>query len=283
MLIQELYQTYSRWAEGHMEPGEARATWRWIKDSLEQIQPTDRAMRLEDILRRLEANEPIQYITNRAYFFEMELYVNEHVLIPRPETEELVFYVSNKVKAANGALSGRRVLDIGTGSGCVALGLSNRLPEADIWACDVDEKAIDVAKKNSQAQGKDIHNFVGDFTQPDSIAEHGPYDVIVSNPPYILEEEKSVMSVSTKYEPDVALYSRGDAVWAYENIARLANDMLVPGGLLAFELNEYHVETILGKIRDLNFRDIEVLDDLQGKPRVLMATKTSVNLTSTES
>lgn len=270
MRKQELYHNYLSWAEDNLEEREARSTWRWVEEDLEATDPSDRPTRLQDVIQRLEKGEPIQYITGKAYFFDMELVVNDSVLIPRPETEELVFHVSRLLKKFEGK---PEVLDVGTGSGCIALALKKKHPEAVIYACDIDPKALVVATENFIRAGVSISVFEGDFTRQEDFNDLPAMDVIICNPPYILESERQVMSYSTKYEPDLALFSKEDAMWAYESLMELGRNKLKPGGYIAMEMSEFHSEQIGRLASDRGMSNIKMIDDLQGKPRVLICQR----------
>ncbi|MDX1685399.1 MAG: peptide chain release factor N(5)-glutamine methyltransferase [Saprospiraceae bacterium] len=266
-----MYQTFTDWAAHHFAEREMNSLWRWIEDYLKEHEEKEHFSILKEIMVRLASGEPIQYITNRAYFFDMQLFVNENVLIPRPETEELVYFVADKLKHTIAP----SILDVGTGSGCIILGIAGQIPDARCYGCDVDDATIEVARANAEKYEKDVEFFKADFTESQNFDSLPQMDVIVSNPPYILESEKGVMSPSTVFEPYHALFSREGAMWAYEAILELAMKKLKRGGLMAFELSEYHVEEVLSTIesKQFEFEQTEVRKDLQDKPRVLMARK----------
>lgn len=267
---QELYHKYLSWASQKYENRESQSLWRWIEDFLNTFSPSSKLAELEQVIQRLEEGEPIQYILERAYFFDMELKVNSDVLIPRPETEELVFYTHQELKSREGKL---KILDIGTGSGCVALAIQRLSDQYEVWACDIDEKAVKVAEENASKYSSPLNLFIGDFTKDEDFNHLPPFDAILSNPPYILPEEKKWMSASTAYEPDIALYSKDGPLWAYQKVSKLGQKLLNPGGLLAMEMNEFYANEILDMTNKLGYVRLKIIDDLQGKPRVLIGQR----------
>lgn len=218
--------------------------------------PTDA---LEDDLRRLIAGEPVQYVLGFAEFYSRRFKVSPAVLIPRPETEELV----EAVIRARGSEAGLRVLDLCTGSGCMAWTLALELPEAEVTAVDISAHALDVAR--GQFDGR------VDFVQADVLADtlplEGPFDIIVSNPPYVLNEEKVDMRRNVlDYEPDIALFAPdSDPLAFYRAIARHADRLLAPGGLAVLEINPLlSVQT--AALYD-GFSSVNILKDISGRAR----------------
>tara|TARA_Y100000782_G_C10186100_1_gene266637 strand:- start:1716 stop:2576 length:861 start_codon:yes stop_codon:yes gene_type:complete len=223
-------------------------------------------VKLYKVVKRLQQQEPIQYIFEQAYFLELTLKVNQHVLIPRPETEELVDWI-RKTYAKEQPL---HFLDIATGSGCIALGLKYYFQQAKVSATDVDEKALAVARENAQ-----FLNLEVDFNLIDALQMQvtpNLYDCIVSNPPYILSAEKETMEQNVlKHEPHLALFVEEDPLLFYRAIGIFASSALKPKGLLFFELHEDCAKDTELLMRDLGFEQVELKQDLQGKNRMLKA------------
>src|SRR5437762_2243018 len=166
---------------------------------------------LDQSIERLQRHEPVQYITHEAWFAGMKFYVDKNVLIPRPETEELVDWVIKEVKNKNSPPAGRagkfRILDIGTGSGCIAVALKNNLPNAEVWACDISEEALNVARINADSLNATIDFVPLDFLDKEQRKQLPHIDIIVSNPPYILQKDKNEMRKNvTDHEPAIALF-----------------------------------------------------------------------------
>jgi release factor glutamine methyltransferase len=223
---------------------------------------------------------PIQYIFNKAHFYGLEFYVNEQVLIPRPETEELVHLIlsENKQDKLN-------VLDIGTGSGCIPIALQKNRPKWNLFAIDISANALEVANINAAKNDAAIKFFQHDILSSKSFfADTNLYtalegitslqlDIIVSNPPYIPEQEKNVMSISTiEYEPEIALFVPDELpLLFYDKIADFAQQHLHPQGKLYFELNEFNADKVAEMLAQKQFHNIIIHQDLSGKDRMLSA------------
>lgn len=220
-----------------------------------------------EILESLIEDKPIQYITNMAHFFGLRFYVDESVLIPRPETEELVYKVIQYVQCTQ-----FKILDIGTGSGCIPITLKTKCDQSSVTAIDVSESALDIAKKNAGNHDADVNFIQVDFLDSATWDTLGSYDVIISNPPYISISEKSLMSSSTvKHEPAIALFTEEDPLIFYRQIHQFAKTHLNQSGAIFMELNEYNAEGTLGIFND--DYDCQLLDDMQGKSRILKCDK----------
>lgn len=223
---------------------------------------------LESILTRLHHFEPIQYILGEARFLGRTFYVAPGVLIPRPETEELVELMLKELSPVS------RILDIGTGSGCIAVSLAKELPEAQVTAWDVSEEALAIAVSNSKALQASVR-----FEQRD-VLTYSPgatesYDVIVSNPPYVIEVEKQEMEQNVlDWEPSLALFvPDADPLRFYRRIAMLGLEMLVPGGKLYFEINRAFGEDTVSMLRELGYRAIRLQKDISHNDRFVIAEK----------
>lgn len=241
-----------------------------LKLSLERFRvlTTHQQETLNNTLNLLLKHEPVQYVLGEAQFFDLILKVNSSVLIPRPETEELVEWVIEEAKNSKSV----NMLDIGTGSGCIAITLSKKIPEAKLTAMDVSTDALSVAMENSLAHKTDVI-----FIQQDILTENLPtntYDVIVSNPPYIALEEKESMAVHVvKYEPNLALFTQGnDDLVFYRKISEQALHALKPGGKLFFEIHFAKANEVTGLLQEKGFKNIELRKDLSGKPRMVRAS-----------
>ncbi len=220
-------------------------------------------------IQRLINGEPIQYIVGKAWFYNMEFKVNSSVLIPRPETEELVHWIIQDWK--NKKVS---VLDIGTGSGCIPLALANNLDLAEVDAIDVSEEALQLAKLVGAELALDVNFRSINILDSEQREELGTYDVIVSNPPYIPNNERSAMNNRViNYEPHLALFvDDEDPLIFYKEIIDFALSHLNTGGKLYFECNEFNAEKVKALLVGHGFEDVELRLDLQGKNRMIRAS-----------
>ncbi len=226
-------------------------------------------------LPRLLKKEPIQYITERADFYGFQFKVNKHVLIPRPETEELVYTLLSAYRQDKKL---RHVIDIGTGSGCIPVTLKAKKKNWNVFAVDISLDAVNTAMINAKRNKTNVHFFNFDFLDEGFWSDMGIFDIIVSNPPYIDSSERSVMDASVlRYEPQIALFPKDpDPTIFYKKIALFAADHLKPYGAIYLELNEYLAASIKHDYEQIDYlTDIEVLPDLQGKPRILKCKKIS--------
>ena len=225
---------------------------------------------LENIVDRLLQHEPIQYIRKEANFCGYTFGVEPGVLIPRPETEELVELIVRESAKKN-----PRILDIGTGSGCIAIALSLLLPEADVTAWDISEDALRIARKNNESLNGKVN-----FTKQDALAweageESELYDIIVSNPPYITPSEKEEMERNVlDWEPELALFvPQNDPLLFYRKISQTGQTLLKPGGTLYFEINRAYASEMKAMLLELNYTGIEIIKDISGNHRIAKATK----------
>lgn len=223
--------------------------------------------KLESILHRLRKNEPIQYIQGEAHFFGRVFKVAPGVLIPRPETEELVQLVVDECKGVS------RILDIGTGSGCIAITLFKEMPGTSVTAWDVSEEALAVARRNNDLLSADVM-FLRQNVFSETLLEGG-FDVIVSNPPYITEKEKAEMEPNVlDWEPELALFvPNHDPLKFYRRIAMLGRTLLTAQGKLYFEINRAYSYEIANLLYQLEYRDIRTLKDISGNDRIVTATR----------
>lgn len=220
---------------------------------------------LEDAVEQLAAGRPVQYVLGHMEFCGLDLTVRKGVLIPRPETEELVLAVARKHPGA------RRILDAGTGSGCIALALRKLLPGTELFAADISEEALAVAAENVRRTGLHVTLRRADILT--DLAQVFPerFDVIVSNPPYVPQSDREAMHTNVKdFEPALALFvPDDDPLRFYRALARAAKGMLAPGGALWFEIYEHASEAIRSLLETEGYCRIELKKDMYAKPRMV--------------
>ncbi len=234
--------------------------------------PEDKHLLLRDAVQRLNNNEPIQYVTGTAHFYGHKFMVDPRVLIPRMETEELVYAALNLIKSDDLSL----VLDIGVGSGCILLSILKGCRNCRGYGLDISGEALEVARQNAEKLDVECILIQDDIENPQSeLFEDQVWDVIVANPPYIQYTEKDVMGDSVlRFEPHVALFAPdGDPVRIYKYIARFAQKHLSQSGYLLLELNEFTSDSVENEIKEMSFSSVEILEDMQGKKRILRAQK----------
>lgn len=222
---------------------------------------------LKVIAERINRHEPIQYILGEAYFFGRHFHVDNRVLIPRPETEELVRLMKSECEAAQ--LKHPKILDIGTGSGCIPISLALEIPHADIYACDISKGALNVASQNAASLKANVTFFECDILQEE--ISYSPFNIIVSNPPYItLKEKVSMMPNVIDHEPHLALFvTDNDPLIFYKAIATKAKMLLIAGGLIVVEINEHYGEPVKQLFLQNGFTNVEIMKDLSGKDRIV--------------
>ncbi|WP_046745414.1 peptide chain release factor N(5)-glutamine methyltransferase [Kordia zhangzhouensis] len=228
-------------------------------------------------LSELKLEKPIQHILGKAHFFGLEFHVNEHTLIPRPETEELVQWILEEV-SKNPQRETLRILDIGTGSGCIPIALKKHLPNASVYAIDISAEALKVAKNNAKT-----NTIIINFEKADVLSlndlnvfeEDMLFDIIVSNPPYVRNLEKASMRKNVlAYEPDTALFvSDENPLVFYDKIANLAQKHLTLHGSLYFEINQYLGNEMSQLLAAKQFRNIVLRQDIFGVDRMMHCTK----------
>jgi release factor glutamine methyltransferase len=225
---------------------------------------------LEEAIDRINQGEPVQYITGRTQFHNLTFKVNPSVLIPRPETEELVDIIIKENKGRKGL----RIMDMGTGSGCIAVSLAYHLPEADVLAVDISKSALYVAAENAAINHAKV-TFVNDDILNLAETNSTKLDVIVSNPPYVRYSEKKEMQKNVlEYEPKLALFvDDNEALIYYEKIALFSARHLETGGLLYLEINEMLGKETADLVASFGFNHIESKNDLFDKPRFIRCSK----------
>lgn len=276
MTYRELWRT--------LEPlygnGEARAVTDYVLDVCFGLSKADimcgaveemtaeKTAELNKIFNRLTEGEPVQYVLGRAEFSGRWFNVRPGVLIPRPETEELCAWITADSKASGSP----KVLDIGTGSGCIAITLQLDMPESKVTAWDISADALDVARENAQQLGANVN-----FVRQDALnaKPEGEWDVIVSNPPYICEKEKKDMAVNVlEHEPHTALFvPDADPLLFYRAITRLAVQTLNKGGRLYFEINPIYADDTCRMMQAEGMTAVELRSDMYGKQRMAKGVK----------
>lgn len=225
-------------------------------------------LKFDKSLKRLQDHEPVQYIIGEKEFFGLKFKVDPHVLIPRPETEELVEWIIQDQNDRTGS----KLLDIGTGSGCIATSLSVNLQDIEVIAIDISRGALEIAAENARLNKAEVSFQQLDILNAKSLDKK--YDIIVSNPPYVRELEKKEMHQNVlKHEPESALYVKNDdALLFYNKIAELAADNLPAGGYIYFEINQYLAEETRDLVTSFGF-ETELKRDIFGNFRMLRGIK----------
>ena len=297
--------------ESNMPEGEARAVALMLLERVAGL-PTAKALiadgndllcrrqSLLELAARVAKGEPVQYVLGEADFCGLTLKVKPGVLIPRPETEELVAWVVENVKANSNLLpltsnlSPFKLLDIGTGSGCIAVALAKKLKEAEVEAWDVSDDALEIARENAKRNGVQVKTSKVDVLdinansnsqlstvnfQLSTLTSHlsplTSYNIIVSNPPYICEEEKAEMERNVlEHEPELALFvPDDDPLLFYRRIAELGLSLLKEKGLLFFEINRRFGEEVVKMLQGKGYREVELRQDMFGNDRMVKAIK----------
>jgi len=229
--------------------------------------------KLARISKKLLQGIPIQHILGFADFYGLKFKVNKNVLIPRPETEELVQWITNKNKKTVGL----NVLDIGTGSGCISIGLAKEMKSAEITGVDVSDKALRLARINAQSNDVKVHFKELDILEKGNWNKLAKFDIIVSNPPYVTEHEKEAMHINVlNHDPHLALFvPDNDPLMFYNKISDMALSHLLPAGQLYFEINEAFGNEIKDMFEAKGYKDVVIRKDLNGKDRFAMAVLSS--------
>ncbi len=287
MTIQHAYQEFQRQLQQVYDTREADNITSWAIEHITGLRKIDVVIQktkaldheqeeqLRKCLGELLLQKPIQYVLNEAWFAGMKFYVNEHVFIPRPETEELVEWISEQVRSTKYEVQKSRsaigILDVGTGSGCIAIVLKKKLPELRITAIDISNEALEVVKKNAAALETDIDFLQLDFLKLAQRDKLPKFDLIVSNPPYIPRKDQLTMSPTVvDYEPHVALFVEDDdPLLFYRLIADFAKDHLNPSGKIFLEIHEDLGEKVSKLFKERDFASVELRKDMQGKDRMM--------------
>ncbi len=283
-LLDELFSVYER--------DEAETIARFVFEDVFSLKPSavvmdadkifqeENILKLKDCISRLKNHEPVQYVTEKAFFYGNEFDVTPSVLIPRPETEELVEWViqtNNSWQLEVGSLQidkKQKILDIGTGSGCIAISLKENIPSAEVYAIDISVTALEIAKLNSEILKQKIH-----FAHADILNLENPlgkqFDIIVSNPPYITESESSTLDKNViAFEPHVALFAIGsDPLIFYKKIIEFSKLYLIAGGKLYFEVNQQYGNEVLKLLQQNGFTNTELRKDINENDRMVAGVK----------
>lgn len=271
-LLQPLYDANEAAAISHMLVEHITGLGKLDRLDKKETPLTEEQQQLFDgKTKELLRGKPIQYVTGKAWFLNKEFVVNENVLIPRPETEELVQWITLETQKSK--IQNPKILDIGTGSGCIPISLKLALPEADITGCDISSEALKVAQTNAPKLNTTINFLQLDFLDFEQHNNLGTYDVIVSNPPYIPAEEKERLHSNVRdYEPALALFvPDNDALIFYKAIALFGKQHLNPGGYIYCELDTAHAEECSALFEVTGYKNIELKKDMHGNWRMLKA------------
>ncbi|MEP7375063.1 MAG: peptide chain release factor N(5)-glutamine methyltransferase [Chitinophagaceae bacterium] len=281
MTVQEVNRYITNQLTAIYDEAEASNISDWVIENLTGIKRTDRivnknhsinqeqAKQIENCIIRLLTHEPVQYVLNEAWFCGLKFYVDKNVLIPRPETEELVEWIISGCKFPIDKLS---ILDIGSGSGCIPIALKRRLGKATVWSCDISPGALQVAKRNAATLGVDVNFIELDFLNKEQRDSLPSFDVIVSNPPYIPSKDKREMRLNVlDHEPETALFvPDNDALVFYKAIADFGKKHLTKNGIIYVEINESLGEETVSVFHLAGY-NAEIKKDIQGKDRMIKA------------
>lgn len=235
----------------------------------------------ETVLTELKTYKPIQYILGETEFYGLPFLVNENVLIPRPETEELVELIISNEKKEKREKAKVNILDIGTGSGCIPISLKKNLPSAEVFAIDVSPNALEVAQKNAEINRVEVNFIEANILLTDSLALPTRnsqlatfFDIIVSNPPYVRNLEKTEINPNVlEFEPHLALFVEdNDALLFYRKITELAKNHLAENGKLYFEINQYLGKETVALVESYGFKNVQLIKDIYGNDRMISAS-----------
>ncbi len=282
-ILQEYYRQFSGKLRQAYDQAEAESITGWVFEEVMLIKRHQLKMlnkeltffeqeRLDKILDRLMKHEPLQYILGYTWFYHLRLEVNKNVLIPRRETEELVDRIIKDVKSAGleAITKPVKILDIGTGSGCIAIALKKNIPHAEVTTIDISGDALAVAKRNAEVNGTQINFIQADILKAGALSGR-QFNIIVSNPPYVREKEKKEMAKNVlDHEPHIALFVPDeDPLLFYRAILDHARSALLKDGTIYFEINESYARELEELCRKSGFENVEVINDMQGKPRMM--------------
>lgn len=281
MTIQEASRHIINQLKTIYEDSEAESISGWVIEYITDIRRTDRIinkeksispgqeLQLNQYMHRLLQHEPVQYVLNEAWFYGLKFYVDKNVLIPRPETEELVEWIISDCKFPIDELL---ILDIGSGSGCIPIALKKKLEKADVWSCDVSQEALKVANQNATALGVNVKFEELDFLNEKHRENLPSFDIIVSNPPYIPEKDKENMRHNViDHEPATALFvPDNDALIFYKAIADFGKKHLIKNGIMYMEINESFGNETSVLFQSRGYMTV-LKKDMQGKERMIKA------------
>ena len=265
------------------DEGEAESFFYLILEEKQQLKRIDLALNPDltfskeqmlvwnSLLEQLKCEVPVQYLLGKTSFYGLDFEVNPTVLIPRSETEELVDWIIKSLKSRIGN-SKLKILDIGTGSGCIAISLAKNIENAQVFAIDISDKALATAKKNAEVNKVEVTFIHQNILDTADLNQN--FDIIVSNPPYVRNLEKQEIKKNVlNNEPHLALFVEdNDALIFYKKIAKLAQQSLSQNGELFFEINQYLGQEMIEMLEKMNFRTIELRKDIYGNDRMIRAT-----------
>lgn len=284
--IDEVYSGFVEQLKTIYDERESNNIADWIFENITGVKKLDRItdkqrvlnnstiQKLGNVLQQLLTHKPVQYVLGEAWFYKMKLKVNEHVLIPRPETEELVEWVVAEIRNKKVSDSSFTIVDIGTGSGCIAIALKKELPDAGIFAIDVSNDALQLAKQNATDQNVNINFLQLDFLNEKDWETLPSFNIIVSNPPYIPENEKNKLGKNVvDYEPHIALFvTENDPFIFYKKMASFAEKHLKEKGKTFVEVHEDYSNEVQQIFAKKNFTT-EIKKDIYGRDRMIKAYK----------
>lgn len=223
-----------------------------------------------DVKQHVTTKVPVQHLVGYEYFYGRKFTVNKHTLIPRPETEELVQLAIDQIRSEK--LSRAKIVDVGTGSGVIAITLALELSQAKVYGTDISRKALQVAEMNAEQLGAEVHFRHGNFLQPFLMSKQ-KVEIIISNPPYISYKEKSELSVTVKeHDPEIALFAKKDGLAAYETIVAQAKEVLNHRGMLLFEIGHKQGEAVSSIVSDYFPKaHVRILQDMNQLDRIVFA------------
>ncbi|MDC1105353.1 peptide chain release factor N(5)-glutamine methyltransferase [Prolixibacteraceae bacterium] len=279
--MKEDFNSLQRSLAAHYDPQEAQSmikhlamhylnisAIRWFTKDFENVEQAD-FHKLSEAVGRLLQDEPLQYILGEADFYGLTFHVSPAVLIPRPETEELVEWILATL------VDGKEILDIGTGSGCIPISLKANLPKSHLSAIDYSSAALSIARHNADTLGQKVEFIEDNALDFSAEMKQREWDVIVSNPPYIRTLEKVEMRENVlSHEPDMALFvSNNDPLIFYREIGRYGITNLKENGVLFFEINQYLGEETVSLLNEIGYKEVVLRKDLSGNDRMIRAVK----------
>ena len=270
MQFQDYFPLFSEALATIYSKEESRILYRYFLEDFQERKLENLASEFEKVTEELKKGKPYQQILGYTEFYGNRFFVDENVLIPRPETEELLELAISKIKNLKSKIQNLKLLDVGTGSGIIPITLKKHFPDAEISAIDISEKALEIAQKNADFHQTEIKFLKADYLNTDLTEK---YDVIISNPPYIGIDENTEIEDSVKgFEPNIALFSpTSDALIFYRKIAKDCENHLNENGLFFLEINQKLGNETLELFK--NFSESELVKDLSGNDRFVMGRK----------
>lgn len=289
MILKTLKTNFFNALEGYYPETEIQSFFNLLTEHILKMKRIDVALNLyalvsgkkrekyQSAIKYLKEYRPIQYIIGETEFYDLPFAVNENTLIPRPETEELVELIIRNI-TSSAVEKSLRILDIGTGTGCIAISLAKHLPSAKIMGMEVSEEALKVAEQNAKLNGVEVEFLHGDILnlrQLELVSVSHSYDIIVSNPPYVRNLEKSEINANVlEHEPHLALFvDDNNPLEFYKAICEFAKNHLNVGGTLYFEINQYLGKEMIQLLKDFDFKSVELRQDIFGNDRMIKGIK----------